>query len=325
MEVLAGHTYVAPGDHHMVGGGPRRSGRPRPQPGRARELLPTLGRPPLPLDGERVYGDAMTCRRAHRDGARRAGGRARRVRSRRGLSSCRTRRPALCGACRAAIAAVGPRGSHPPGGSHRRAPRRAGEGPPMIARADYETLRKVLLANSGHHLEDGKEYLVERRLESRRREPRLPRPRPRSIGLPAEHDRPERDQARLRGDDHERVALLPRRTSLRPHEGAAPAGAPGAPPCVRGACGSGAPRAPRGRRHTRSPCSSPTTAPPSPVGTIEILGTDYSLQGRRAGPRGRVQPLRGAARPALSRLLIKHFDQKDAGNWQVKDAASAGW
>lgn len=36
----------------------------------------------------------------------------------------------------------------------------------MIARADYDTLKEVLLANSGHHLGEGKEYLVERRLES---------------------------------------------------------------------------------------------------------------------------------------------------------------
>lgn len=35
----------------------------------------------------------------------------------------------------------------------------------MIAREDYQTLKEVLRANSGHALGEGKEYLVERRLE----------------------------------------------------------------------------------------------------------------------------------------------------------------
>ena len=35
----------------------------------------------------------------------------------------------------------------------------------MIARADYEALKEILRANSGHALGEGKEYLVERRLE----------------------------------------------------------------------------------------------------------------------------------------------------------------
>lgn len=35
----------------------------------------------------------------------------------------------------------------------------------MIASTDYQTLKEILLANSGHHLGEGKEYLVERRLE----------------------------------------------------------------------------------------------------------------------------------------------------------------
>lgn len=36
----------------------------------------------------------------------------------------------------------------------------------MIAPAEYQILKEILLANSGHHLGEGKEYLVERRLES---------------------------------------------------------------------------------------------------------------------------------------------------------------
>ena len=186
----------------------------------------------------------------------------------------------------------------------------------MIARADYETLRKVLLANSGHHLEDGKEYLVERRLDSVAG----------SLGF--------RDLAGLvshlgntndarvtklvceamttneslffrdgRPFDLMRERLLPelieRRHSSRRLRIWSAASSTG--------------------QEAYSLAMLLADYRPALAGwTIEILGTDYTskvVQRARAGLFNHFEVQRGLP----IHLLIKHFEQKDGNTWQVKD------
>ena len=186
----------------------------------------------------------------------------------------------------------------------------------MIARADYETLKKVLLANSGHHLEEGKEYLVERRLESVAG----------SFGF--------RDLAGLVG--HLRNTSDPRVTKLvceamttneslffrdgRPFDLMKERLIP---ELIERR------RASRRLRIWSAACSTgqePYSLAmlladyrPALTGwTIEILGTDYAskvLERARAGVFNHFEVQRGLP----IQLLIKHFDQLDGNNWRVKE------
>ena len=186
----------------------------------------------------------------------------------------------------------------------------------MIARADYETLRAVLLANSGHHLEDGKEYLVERRLESVAG----------SLGF--------RDLTGLVG--HLRNTADPRVTKLvceamttneslffrdgRPFdvlkERILPEILERRQSSRRlriwsAACSTG--------QEPYSLAMLLADYRPSLAGwTLEILGTDYSpkvIERAREGLFNHFEVQRGLP----IQLLIKHFDQKDGNNWRVKE------
>jgi chemotaxis protein methyltransferase CheR len=186
----------------------------------------------------------------------------------------------------------------------------------MIARADYETLRKVLVGNSGHHLEDGKEYLVERRLQSVAG----------SLGF--------RDMAglvgHLRNTSDARVTKLVCEAMTTNESLFFRDGRPFdlmkeriLPEILERR------RSSRRLRIWSAACSTGQEAyslamlladyRPSLAGwNIEILGTDYSSQvveRARDGVFNHFEAQRGLP----IQLLVKHFDQKDGNNWQVKD------
>ena len=186
----------------------------------------------------------------------------------------------------------------------------------MIAQADYETLRTVLLANSGHYLEDGKEYLVERRLESLAGSLGF-----RDLGalVACLRNTTDRSVTKLvceamttneslffrdeRPFDLMKERLLPeileRRhasRSLRIWSAASSTG-----------------------QEAYSLAMLLADYYPALTGwNIEILGTDYAskvVERAREGVFNHFEVRRGLP----VQLLIKHFDQKDAGNWKVKE------
>lgn len=185
----------------------------------------------------------------------------------------------------------------------------------MIARADYETLRTVLLANSGHHLEDGKEYLVERRLESVAGSLGF-----RDLAGLIAHVRntSDRNVTKLvceamttneslffrdgRPFDLVKERILPeileRRHSSRRLRIWSAASSTG--------------------QEAYSLAMLLADYRPALTGwNIEILGTDYSSQvvhRARAGLFNHFEVQRGLP----IQLLIKHFEQKDGNNWQIK-------
>lgn len=186
----------------------------------------------------------------------------------------------------------------------------------MIARADYETLRKVLLANSGHHLEDGKEYLVERRLESVAG----------SFGF--------RDLAglvgQLRNTSDPRVTKLVCEAMTTNESLFFRDGRPFdllreriLPELIERR------QASRRLRIWSAACSTGQEPyslamlladyqPALSGWTIEILGTDYSpkvLDRARDGTFNHFEVQRGLP----IQMLIKHFDQQDGNNWRAKD------
>lgn len=190
----------------------------------------------------------------------------------------------------------------------------------MIARQDYQTLKQVLRENSGHALGEGKEYLVERRLE----------PVAASLGFPdlaslIRQIRATRDRKVIKlvceamttneslffrdGRPFEllKERILPELMEHRAHARR-----------IRiwsAACSTG--------QEAYSLAMTLAEFGPALQGwTIEIVGTDYSpsvVARAREGVFNHFEVQRGL--PVT--LLIKYFDQVEDG-WRVKDSLKKG-
>ena len=189
----------------------------------------------------------------------------------------------------------------------------------MIARPDYDTLKQVLLANSGHHLGEGKDYLVERRLE----------PVAGSLGFPdipalVRHIRTTSDPKVVklvceamttneslffrdgRPFDLLKEKILPeimerRRSSRRLRIWSA-------------ACSTG-------QEAYSIAMLLKEHAPSLATWQVDIVGSDYSpkvVQRAREGVFNHFEVQRGLP----IQLLIKYFEQLDGNNWRVRPELS---
>ncbi|NJD18362.1 MAG: protein-glutamate O-methyltransferase CheR [Gemmatimonadetes bacterium] len=186
----------------------------------------------------------------------------------------------------------------------------------MISGADYQALREILLANSGHHLGEGKEYLVERRLEAVAgslgfpdlaalvRHMRLTRD-PKVVKLACEAMTTNESLFFRDGRPFElmKERILPDLMARK--------------------------RASRRLRIWSAACSTGQEAyslailvaeyPALAGWTVEILGTDYSpkvVERAREGVFNHFEAQRGLS----IQLLIKHFEQQEGNSWRVKDS-----
>ncbi len=191
----------------------------------------------------------------------------------------------------------------------------------MIPRQDYDTLKEVLLANSGHHLGEGKDYLVERRLE----------PVAGSLGFPdiaamVRHIRLTHDPKVVkvvceamttneslffrdgRPFDLMKETILPELMESR--------------------------RMTRRLRIWSAACSTGQESyslamllkefsPSLATWNTEIVGSDYSpkvVDRAREGVFNHFEVQRGLP----IQMLIKYFDQQEGNNWKVKDTLRTG-